>query len=378
MAIAFLTRDYNGVFPYITPAGCAYYRCLLPMSVAGQRARMGMPAWDPDRGFGVKETETTGIFGFSTVVLKLIMDRWAPKQIELAKQLGQVIIVDLDDYHEALTPANKAYDATHPEKNKKANREYYEQVIAAADILTVSTPFLLEVYSQRHPNVHMIRNGVNPDQFTSKKPTNRKPVFGWAGATSYRNNDLEQLREWLPDFLEEHDVYFHHAGHQEEAPSFAEVTGIPARRVTTSPIVPIADYARGLQFDVGIVPLNIIPFNKAKSNIKGLEYAASGIPYIATDIEEYRLLHETGVGRLASTPEVWRIHAEALLDYSTRKKEAAIANAIVRRQWTVQARANEWAEVLTGAVESIQQQRHSQTPQVSRSPLPEDSQRSPQ
>lgn len=345
MAIAFLTRDYNGVFPNILPAGCAYYRCLLPMSVCGQRARMGMPAWDPVRGWGVKDTDTTGIFGFSTVVLKLIMDRWAPRQIELGQKLGQRILVDIDDYHEGLTPANRAYHLTDPEKNKRANREFYEQVIAAADTVTVSTPFLYDVYSQRHPDVRLVRNGVNMVQFQRKKPRSPKPVIGWAGAVPYRNGDLEQLREWLPDFLEEHDLYFHHVGHTPDGPSFADMTGIDPRRVTTSPIVPIHEYATSLNFDIGLVPLNDIPFNHAKSNIKGLEYAATGIPFVASDLPEYRLLHESGVGRVARTAEDWVSHMTELLDYKTRKIESARNYDTVSQEWAIEARAEEWQDV---------------------------------
>jgi glycosyltransferase involved in cell wall biosynthesis len=275
------------------------------------------------------------------------MDRWAPRQIQIAQQLGQYIIVDIDDYHEGLTPANKAYELTHPERNKKSNREFYEQVIAAADMVTVSTPFLHEVYSQRHPNVQLVRNGVNMLQFERRKHTTQKPILGWTGAVSYRNNDLEQLREWLPNFLEEHDLTFHHAGHDPDSPSFAEVTGIPEWRVTTSPIVPIAHYADGLRFDIGLVPLNEIPFNHAKSNIKGLEYAASGIPFIASDLPEYRLLHETGVGVLASTPEEWRSAAEILLDYKQRKQASAIGWGVVSREWSIEARADDWQELFT-------------------------------
>ena len=347
MAIGFLSRDYNGKFPWITPGGCTYYRCLLPMSICRQTARLGMPAWDSARGWGIKETDTTGIFGFSTIVLKLIMDRWAVKQVEMAQSLGQRVIVDVDDYHEGLTPANKAYHLTDPEKNKRANREFYQQILMAADALIVSTPFLLDVYSQQRENVTMVRNGVNMKQFERRKHTSSKPVIGWAGAIPYRNNDLEQLREWLPDLLEEHDLRFHHAGHDPSAPSFAEIVGIPTHRVTTSPIVPINDYADGLRFDIGLVPLNDIPFNHAKSNIKGLEYAAAGIPFVASPLPEYRLLHETGAGSLADTPQQWRTAVERLLDYKTRKRDAAIGYDTVSQNWSIQSRAAEWNAVLS-------------------------------
>jgi glycosyltransferase involved in cell wall biosynthesis len=350
MAVAFITRDFNGRFPSITPAGCAYYRCLLPMSVAGLEARMGFPSWDPLKGFGVKETDTTGIFGFDTVVLKLIMDSWTPKQIEVAQELGQTIIVDVDDFHEGLTPANKAFDLTHPEKNKRSNRDYYRTVIEKADKVVVSTPFLFDYYSKQRDNVYLIRNGVSLPQFTRKKQQSTKPVIGWAGAVNYRNNDLEQLRDWLPAFLEKHNLMFHHAGHDPEAPSFADITGISPSRLTTSPIVIIPKYAAGLKFDIGIVPLNDIPFNYAKSNIKGLEYAASGIPFVASDISEYRLLHEDGVGRIATTPQEWEGNMQELLTYRVRKKEAARGYNIVTQKWSIQSRSEEWANVLTSAV----------------------------
>jgi hypothetical protein len=318
------------------------------MSVSGQKARMGMPAWDPKQGFGVKETETTGIFGFDTIVLKLIMFRWTPEQIRIAQSLGQRIIVDIDDYHEALTPANKAYELTDPERNKKANRYYYQQVIEEADTLTVSTPFLYDTYKW-HPDVHMIRNAVNLPQFERRKHNTQRPVIGWAGATSYRNNDLEQLRDWLPDLLERHDLTFHHAGHDPDSPSFADITGIPAHRVTTSPIVPIHDYAAGLRFDIGIVPLNNIPFNHAKSNIKGLEYSAAGIPFVASPLPEYRLLHESGAGILADTAEEWTAAVEILLDYKNRKRAAAIGHKIVSEQWAIEHRRDDWVDVFSNA-----------------------------
>lgn len=349
--IGFITRDFNGKFPNITPAGCAYYRCYLPMAAFGRHALLGMPAWDPNRGFGIKETSDTGIFGFSIVCLKLIMDAWTPKQIEIARGLGQKVIVDIDDFHEGLTPANRAYHVTDPELNKKSNRDHYVKVIQAADIVTVSTPFLLDHYSGQRDNVYMVRNGVNVNQFDKRKHRNMKPVLGWAGAVAYRNGDLEQLRDWLPNFLEEHDLYFHHAGADPQAPSFAEVTGVDPIRVTTSPLCTVSEYAAGLKFDIGLVPLNNIPFNEAKSNIKGLEYAAAGIPFVASPLPEYRLLHEDGVGLLADTPDDWRSQISTLMDYKTRKRASAIGRDTVSQRWAIEQRANDWAAVFSNALQ---------------------------
>jgi hypothetical protein len=299
------------------------------------------------RGYGVMENNNIGMFGFDTVVLKLIMDRGTAQMMRLARNnVGQRFIIDIDDYYKGLTPANKAYALSHADTNKKANRAFYEEAIAEADTIVVSTPFLLEHHSETHPDVRMVRNGVNPNMF-DPVIQNTKPVIGWTGSTNFRNNDLEQLREWLPDFLEEHDLMVHHAGHTDDSPSFDAVTGVNPNRLLTTPLVPITHYAQGFRFDIGLVPLNDIEFNHAKSNIKGLEYAAAGIPFIATDVPEYRLLHETGVGRIARTADDWRHNAEDLLSLHTRRLEAKRIRQIVLRDWSIDARKQEWRNALT-------------------------------
>ncbi len=347
MSIAFISSDFHvGPDGVMRPGGCGYYRCILPMLVSGQRGQAGREAWDPIRGFGIKDSDTTAIYGFKHVMLKLMMLRWTPKQIELAKQLGQRTYCDIDDFYQGLTPANRAYTETDASSSKVQNRDNYERVIDAVDVLTVSTPFLLDYYSQRRDNVVMVRNGVNVNQFTPVTQ-NQRPTLGWTGHIGYRNNDLEQLREWLPDFLEEYDLRFHHAGHTDDSPSFADVTGINPQRLSTSPMVTIDRYPEGLQFDIGIVPLSDIPFNHAKSNIKGLEYAAAGIPFIASDLPEYRLLHEDGVGLLATTPDEWRAQVESLFHVNHRKRVAQQQRRIVQQRWSIEARAEEWRAVFT-------------------------------
>lgn len=347
MSIAFLSNDWNGQFPYLTPGGCTFYRCTLPMSVLRERAAVGVPVWDPLRGLGVKETIGTGIFGWKTVVLKLVMQREYVRFVELAQQLGQYIVVDIDDYYQGLTPANAAYHDSDPENNRRTNRDNYEDIIQRADMLTVSTPFLFDYYNKIHKNVKIVRNGVNLYMFQPEPRINRQPVLGWTGSTRYRNNDLEQLSQWLPDYLEDHDLKIHHAGHADGSPTFAELTGVNPRRVQTSPLRPITKYADGFVFDIGLVPLNDIPFNHAKSNIKGLEYVAAGIPFVASDTPEYRLLHEGGVGALARSPEEWATQITTLLDRQHRKRTARWQYQIVERDWTIEARAKEWQDVLT-------------------------------
>jgi glycosyltransferase involved in cell wall biosynthesis len=273
-----------------------------------------------------------------------------PRQMQIAKQLGQRLIVDIDDAYDFLHDENQAKQTTDPERNKISNREYMRQVIMEADIVTVSTPFLLEYYSGMHDNVVMVRNGVSPKQFPKRKVKRDNLTLGWAGALKWRSNDLDVFKGWLGDFLVEHDLMFHHAGHEPTAGSLAKLADVPEDRVITSPMRSIGEYHEMLDFDIGVVPLTNIPFNEAKSFLKGIEYAASNIPFVASDLPEYRYLAEEGrVGRVANTPEEWVKHLTELLDYDTRKKEAGTQRSRVLKEQSIVNRAHEWVKVFEGS-----------------------------
>ena len=84
------------------------------------------------------------------------------------------------------------------------------------------------------------------------------------------------------------------------------------------------------------------------SYLKGLEYAAAGIPFIASPTEEYRILHAAGIGRLASTPDEWRDHATELLDRGVRVAEAERQRALVRERFDSSTMGEAWATALLG------------------------------
>lgn len=346
--VAWLSKDLTQV-PGGTPlpGGCSYYRCYLPMYATQCEGFFGYPAFTAERGFGVKETESTARFGFHVAVFKIVMDRQVVRQIEVAKKLGQRIVADVDDFYDGLDESNLAHKATDPERNKGSNREHYRKIILSADLITVTTPFLFDYYSKLHPNVMMIRNGVLPDQFYKKPVVDKKPVIGWVGAIPWRSNDIETLRAWLPEFLEEHDLKFHHSGVAPGAPLLDEIVGIPKERMSYSTMQPISDYAHMFPpIDIGLVPLSDIPFNHAKSTIKGLEYTAAGVPFVAQALPEYQRLADMGVGRVAATPEDWRRQVGELLNFRTRRKEASVNYGNMLKDHTIRSREPEWQEMV--------------------------------
>lgn len=350
--VAWLATDFTIFGTGLVPGGCSYYRCFLPMHMSGYPGEFGLPAFDAIHGFGVRESEETARFGYKVAVLKLMMERWVPGQIELAKRVGQKIVVDIDDFYPGLDPSNQAYAATDPAVHKIRNRDIYQRVIEAADMLTVTTPFLYDYYKDVNPNIVMVRNGVSPAQFVRKQVSTKPPTIGWVGAVPWRSNDLEPLADWLPDFLERNDLRFHHAGVAPNARSFHEIVGIPEERFTSQGMVPMDRYGDLFErIDIGIVPLADIPFNQAKSTIKGLEYTASGIPFVAAGLPEYQRLADMGVGRVANSPVEWQEQLGLLLNSRIRANDEAKNWDLMMRDHAIDARRVEWEQVIDMALE---------------------------
>lgn len=352
-AVAFLTTDWSPNIKPLQPGGCAWYRCALPateLATRGWRVGFGMPWYELATGFGMQLEPGRVVNGWDAVVLKLLMAADVPHHVKEARARGQVVIVDVDDYYAGLSPDNQAHAYTDPATNPYRNRSRYELVIAAADVVVTSTPFLRDYYAERHPDVRLIRNGIDLGRWTRiRDKAGTHPTIGWVGGIPWRSGDLETMRPWLPDFLARHGLRAHHGGHVPRGDDFAAKTGVPAELVSTARMRPIMDYPTLFDgFQIGVVPLNPIDFNVAKSTIKGLEYAAAGIPFVAAATPEYVRLAELGVGRVAATPEEWVAHLTELLDPRVRKKEAARNRALVSTDHTIRSRAGEWAELFAG------------------------------
>lgn len=347
VSAAFITGDYavNAEIP--EPNGCAYYRLSLPsgeLQKQGWDTVMGMPRAHPERGIGVAY-EDGALFGFDMNIYKLMMHETVPTYYKMMQEGGSKIIVDVDDFHFGIDPENIAARQSDPNKNPENNRMFFEMGIRQADLVTTSTNFLANFYEQRCRKVRLVRNALDVDRY-EMNPQPDLPVFGWVGGTLWRSRDLELLKEWMPRFVEDKGVRVHHSGHiPNDTKHFAVRTGL--RRVSTCPMSLVSNYPSLLShFHVGLVPLTMNDFNEAKSYLKGLEYAAAGIPFIASPTYEYRLLHSRGIGRLAASADEWRDHAEELLDVDVRTSEAERQRAIVVKEFNVETRGDEWASAL--------------------------------
>lgn len=348
--VGFLSGDWAWGTKPLQPNGCAWYRCTLPINelmkyqwVCG----LGFPGFTHDKGFGIIQNDNQIVQGWDIVVFKLLMQQSVLNFLPRAKELGQITVVDVDDFFEGLHPTNKAFNGTDPEKNKDNNRAIYKEIIMNVDAVITSTPFLYDHYSKLRDNVYLIRNGIDIERWRPRKRRmHARTTIGWVGATPWRSNDLEQLAPWFSKYMQSRRLRFHHSGHTTDAPTAHDLLGLREEICTQYPLVPILDYPKLFEpIDIGIVPLNNVPFNHAKSFIKGLEYAASGIPFVSSYSPEYQYLSDHGIGRVARNEDEWIYHLDELRIESIRKDEID-HNFEMLSKFTIDKRGEDWNKTL--------------------------------
>lgn len=357
-SVAFLTLDWAKGSNPLEPNGCAYYRCWLPMlelEKFGWRVGMGPPEFIAEhKEFGVFFSPEKIEIGWDIIVFKLIMLKAVPPILKGPNRPKQKIVVDVDDFYEGLSESNLAHSITDPEKNEEVNRQHYWDIIDNADALITTTQFLYDYYvnEKGFKNVFLVRNGIDSDRYIRRKDNaGRLPTIGWVGGIPWRSNDLETMQPFFGEFMEKHKLTFHHSGHisQIKNQNAATLLGLPPSvKFTHQPRILISKYPTSMfkRIDIGIVPLNNVPFNHAKSTIKALEYTSAGIPFIASYSPEYELLESQGIGRVARSPEEWTSHLTDLLDPKIRKKEAEKNYQNMLLTNTIYVRGADWNDTM--------------------------------
>ncbi len=288
---------------------------------------IGTLVFNNDLGiFGVTDWHENHHFDCEIIYMQRWMFETVPENVKTAISNGQTVVNDLDDWYWGLHSTHRAKNKIDPKFNKEENTTHYRNAIANSNLVVVSTPFLADKARNKlgAKNVVVFENHVDLDSYKDSFHEHKegKTVIGWHGSTGHRSDDLKEVSKVFPQ-LPEKEFSFHHTGFYGGHPTFWEETGIPQTRVSLYPMVSPTKLPRMLPFDIGMCPLNDIPFNHAKSWIKPLEYIAAGIPFVASKLPEYvRLKEEYGVGRIAKKFIEWDKAFKALSDPEVRAEEA--------------------------------------------------------
>lgn len=271
---------------------------------------------------------------------------WADVLARLRGQ-GKRVLVDSDDDWLNLPVTNPGH------KRTPQARRLMLDTLEAADGLTCATPALAALYAPYQPNVSVIRNkldwGMWADTPLAYEQEHRRVRVGWMGDSRWRMGDLAILRGVIGPWLEQHpEVEFVAAGD----PTVHDILGVPhSQRVSIMPThfheLDLADITAVM--DIGLVPLRKDRFNESKSHLKGLEYAACGIPCIAAPTESYRWWVEPGVNGLLADPTKPRQWREALEVALGAWRDMGRAARLKASEHVIQgAGADEWESVYLG------------------------------
>ena len=214
------------------------------------------------------------------------------KIAQLAKASGAAVVWDDDD--DIVRPPKGLGGALVATGRRAADKLAARiRLFQASDLVTTTNAALAEVFrADGAPATRVIENYVI-DGFVGDRLPRRAMHVGWAACLEHRL-DLEHIPivEALQGLLERHpDLHVTTMGIK------LELRGDRYRHV---PGVPLTEMLRHVSaFEVGIAPLAAqVSMNRTRSNVKLKEYAAVGVPWLASPIGPYAGLGEKPGGRL--------------------------------------------------------------------------------
>jgi GT2 family glycosyltransferase len=199
--------------------------------------------------------------------------------------------------------------------------------LAACDRLIVSSEPLAEAYRGMIDDIRLLPNMLDGKVWNTL-PTQRrrgaKLRVGWAGAQQHAA-DLQFMLEVVKATSQDVDWIFFGMMPTGAAPYVKEFHEFVHR---------FADYPAklaALDLDLAVAPLEIHPFNEAKSNLRLLEYGILGWPVICTDIFPYRT-DAPPVTRLPNVATQWI----AAIRQRIGETEALAREGDALREWVSQ------------------------------------------
>lgn len=268
---------------------------------------------------------------------------------------GRAVVYETDDDLLSVKSWNGLARRIAPE------REIVERLLRRADLVTVSTPVLAERFRPFNDTIRVVRNAIDPawyaDQAREPAPPGDPRLLYYAGPERIRDYDVcrKAVDAVVDSFPDARRVWLGAI----DAPS-----GGPPQRAIAA-VDEVRPYVRGAAAfarslvdarpDIGLAPLVGDEFDQAKSELHWLEYTMAGAATVATRMPEggpFDAIRDGVDGLLATDYEEWldaltRLAASPAL----REELAGRARERVLAEYTVEVRADEWADAYRWAAD---------------------------
>jgi glycosyltransferase involved in cell wall biosynthesis len=335
MRIAFLARPESGN---------GYYRGIGPMTALAQHRGHRVRALPIERN----APQPVGSLADVDVlhVHRYCEDR-AWRIVREAKAQGAAVTWD-DDDNLATMPKGVAHQRNWGgfagQRRKTEMRRLFQHV----DVVTTPSPQLAEqLRRDGAPHVEVVPNFIPDDALSPDRRPHRGVTIGWVAGLEHAA-DVERLPilPALQRLLDERDDV--------NVASIGLRLGLRGDRSFHVVHVPLRALTRQLaEFDVGIAPLADIAFNRTRSDVKLKEYAAAGVPWLASPIGPYAALGEKQGGRLVPDDR-WHEELTRLIEKPKDRRKLAKRGAKWVAGQTLKRNVGAWEDALSLAVARAQ------------------------
>jgi glycosyltransferase involved in cell wall biosynthesis len=318
------------------PISNAQYRAVFPMRAM---ERLGhRVVWPDERGMA-------GVDRLAGCDLVHIYRRCDAETMRVAGALaerGTPIVYDNDDDFTATPKESPWYETTGGLAGRRA-MQMMVKLARLSRLMTTTTETLADKYrSMGVDRVEVIRNNLDPG---SRRPRERHDgvVVGWIAGLEHRADaDRLKIAAALQRLMATHESV-----HVE---CIGVNLGLKGPGYRHDRLVAFRDLpARMARFDIGIAPLADIPYNRSRSDVKLKEYAASGVPWLASPIGPYRGLGENEGGLLVPD-DGWFDALDGLVRKARQRRRLARKGKKWAKRHTMDAVASRWEALFVEAV----------------------------
>ena len=189
------------------------------------------------------------------------------------------LVIDIDDdlLSTNTEPNNPAYKAYQDKNSRYA--EFAQLALREADLVTVSTEYLKKKYESLNPNMIVVKNCIDPNFFKKEYYKPDEITIGFAGSGSHQA-DWKMIEPAIRKLKEKYKFKV-----KMVAPLQSDIID---EQIKWSEMLKYPEAMGGMGFTIGVAPIKDSLMNRAKSNLRWLEYSAYGIPCVASDVVPFK------------------------------------------------------------------------------------------
>lgn len=247
------------------------------------------------------------------------------------------IVYEVDDDILNIDSSNKACEFYSDPKI----RNNICKMLELSDLVTVSTLKLKQNLQQYNDNITILPNYIDEKllAFDSNPPDINKTIIGWGGSITHQidfavcASPLRRVMDMQKEtWLHLYGTYYN--------------PGLTERLYFTPWSDDMEAFHRSLRLHIGLAPLRTCTFNESKSYIKMLEYAALGIPAVASNVTAYQdFVKHTVTGYLVNNNAEWRDRILNLVRNPELRTYIGNNAREYAKDFTIQKNYLKWAKV---------------------------------